>query len=214
MVGAGETEADTEKLQALVQELDLQEKVTLAGYHVDVSPYYSRAAALLMTSMYEGFPMVLAEAKSYGVPVVMYDLPYLEMVKDARGVVTVPQEDVDALANAAIRLLQDENAHSEAARQAREAAEDFAAFDLKAAWQKVFDDVGSGAAAMPQAPTEEQRMVNLWLDHMRQGEGDEQMCREMVRLKNSKFHKIAHMYWKCKDKALSAARKIKRKLRR
>jgi glycosyltransferase involved in cell wall biosynthesis len=163
IVGAGNNEKQNRAMQAMVEKLRLQDKVTLAGYHADVAPYYRRASVLLMTSMFEGFPMVLAEAKSYGVPVVLYDLPYLEMVRDARGVVTVPQEDADALADAAIRLLRDENARREAARQARAGAEAFAAIDLRAAWQKVFDDVGDGTAARPQAPTEEQRMVALWM---------------------------------------------------
>jgi glycosyltransferase involved in cell wall biosynthesis len=209
MVGAGESEADTEKLQVLIRQLGLQEKITLAGYHIDVAPYYRQAAVLLMTSMFEGFPMVLAEAKSYGVPTVMYDLPYLEMVKDARGVVTVPQEDVDALADATVRLLQDEGARQEAARQARASAEDFAAIDLKAAWQNVFDAVSSGAAVMPQTPTEEQLMLNLWLEHQQHGDAlaDERL-HQTDRIVYSKFHKIARVYWKCKDAGLTAVRRI------
>ncbi|HUS10558.1 MAG TPA: glycosyltransferase, partial [Pyrinomonadaceae bacterium] len=37
--------------------------------------WYQRASIMLMGSRLEGFPMVLLEAKSYGLPVVAFDCP-------------------------------------------------------------------------------------------------------------------------------------------
>jgi hypothetical protein len=82
----------------------------------------------------------------------------------------------------------------------------------KAAWQKLFDDVGSGAAVMPQEPTAEQRMVELWLEDLQRGASG--YSEQTERLLNSKFHTMARVYWKCKDKGLAAVRKLKHKLRR
>lgn len=40
--------------------------VTFEGFHADVLPYYQRASVLLLTSIYEGWAMVLFEAMSQG----------------------------------------------------------------------------------------------------------------------------------------------------
>jgi hypothetical protein len=65
---------------------------------------------------------------------------------------------------------------------------------------------------MPQEPTAEQRMVELWLEDLQRGASG--YSEQTERLLNSKFHTMARVYWKCKDKGLAAVRKLKHKLRR
>jgi glycosyltransferase involved in cell wall biosynthesis len=62
-----------EKLERLIQELGLQERVTLAGKRSDVEDFYQRAKIFAFTSSSEGFPNVIGEAMSAGLPVVAYD---------------------------------------------------------------------------------------------------------------------------------------------
>lgn len=57
--------------------------------------------------------MVLGEAISYGTPVVMYDLPYLEMVRQCKEIECVPMRDVNLMANKIMWLLKDEQAWGE-----------------------------------------------------------------------------------------------------
>ena len=61
----------------------------------------------VMTSLCESFSMVLAESKGYGVPTVMYELPNLELTQGLRGIISVPQDDILALANGIILLFTD-----------------------------------------------------------------------------------------------------------
>lgn len=139
MLGTGELNV-LKRTNELISELNLTDDVILPGYQTDVSQYYKEATVLLFTSAFEGFPMTIAEAKSHGVPIVLYDLPYCEMINDRRGIISVPQEDIPGLAQALCDFLsaplETRRAHGEAARKS---AEDFAAFDLKEAWGKLFD---------------------------------------------------------------------------
>ena len=48
-----------------------------------------------MTSQYEGFSLALLESRSFGVPCVSYEMPYLEMHRDGRGLIRVPQGDLE-----------------------------------------------------------------------------------------------------------------------
>lgn len=93
---------------------------------------------MLITSSYEGFLLTLAEGKSYGLPCVMYELPYLELIRDGKGFVAVKQQDSKAAAQAVIDLLLDTEKRLAMGKAARESMEQFAAFDIASAWKTVF----------------------------------------------------------------------------
>ena len=67
IVGKGEEEHN---LRQLVTEYDLMDRCILAGAHSDVRPFYSAADCFVLTSLWEGFPMVLIEAMSMELPVI------------------------------------------------------------------------------------------------------------------------------------------------
>ncbi|WP_158860033.1 glycosyltransferase family 4 protein [Lunatibacter salilacus] len=66
-------EKNKEKLASLIQELGLKERVELAGKRLDVEDFYNKAKIFAFTSSSEGFPNVVGEAMSAGLPVVAYD---------------------------------------------------------------------------------------------------------------------------------------------
>ena len=139
MLGTGETEV-VNSVKALARELGLESSVLFPGYHKEISDYYKKASVLLFTSSFEGFPMTIAEAKSHGLPIVMYDLPYCEMVRDRRGIISVPQGDIAGLAHSLQNYLAlDDKKRLALGNTSRESAESFATFDLKKAWQELFD---------------------------------------------------------------------------
>ncbi|PWN07803.1 glycosyltransferase [Rhodohalobacter mucosus] len=61
------------RLKELVHELDMDEKVVLTGEVEDVDQYYRKSKLFAFTSSSEGFPNVIGEAMSAGLPVVAYD---------------------------------------------------------------------------------------------------------------------------------------------
>lgn len=67
-MGDGE---DREDLQKRIQEYGLK-RVEITGF-VNPIKYYQRASILLLTSEYEGFGLVVAEAMSHGVVPVVYN---------------------------------------------------------------------------------------------------------------------------------------------
>jgi glycosyltransferase involved in cell wall biosynthesis len=72
----GEANAkQTSRLRELAGELGVQDDFALLGYHPNPLPYMARAAVLVLSSRYEGFPNVLLEAMACGTPVVSTDCP-------------------------------------------------------------------------------------------------------------------------------------------
>lgn len=73
-------------LRAQIDRLGLSGSVTLRGVVKDIGHEYSKASALVMTSLHEGFPLALVEASSFGLPLISYDCPTgpSEIIHDAR----------------------------------------------------------------------------------------------------------------------------------
>jgi glycosyltransferase involved in cell wall biosynthesis len=111
ILGEGE-ERDT--LEALVKKLGLEGDVALPGF-VDNPFCYARASALfVLSSRYEGFGNVLAEAMACNTPVVSVDCPSgpAEILEDGRWGTLVPVGD-DALLAEAIHSQLDSVASAE-----------------------------------------------------------------------------------------------------
>jgi glycosyltransferase involved in cell wall biosynthesis len=74
MLGDG---ALRERVKQRVCAMGLQQKVTLAGYVLEIESHLAEAHALLITSHYEGGPAVAVEALAQGLPVVSTDCSFL-----------------------------------------------------------------------------------------------------------------------------------------
>jgi len=67
--------ARRDAILSLAQELGVADRVILAGFHPDPTPFYKTADLFVLSSDYEGFGNVLVEALACGTPVVSTDCP-------------------------------------------------------------------------------------------------------------------------------------------
>jgi poly(glycerol-phosphate) alpha-glucosyltransferase len=97
------------RLQAQIDELEVGGAVTLRGYRPGASDALSTAAALVVSSNYEGQPLVVLEALARGCPVVAYDVSYglADMVEPGVTGELVPPGDIAALAAAIASVVGD-----------------------------------------------------------------------------------------------------------
>lgn len=138
MLGSGD-DALMGSLRGSIIANGLAGKVELVGFQQDMGAYFRQADVFLCTSAYEGFSLTMAEAMTFGVPVVTYDMPYLTVLQGG-GHLSVRQGDAYAAGNALVRLLTDAGLRRTMGREAREHVEARLAIDQKAAWKRILDD--------------------------------------------------------------------------
>lgn len=143
IVGSG-PDSFIRELRATIVNLGLSKAVTMVGEQKDVRPYYERAAVYLHTSNLEGFPVSLVEAAFVGLPIVMYTLPWLEIVRGNDGIIQVPQSDLKAAAAAIVSILtsQKKSFAMSVANQKRVC--EISAYDFLREWRCIFDGMENG----------------------------------------------------------------------
>ena len=95
MVGAGE---DFLAVKRTIDRRGLSDIVTLAGYAENGADYLLKARALIAPSLWEGFPFLLLEAASHGMPVVASDCHgHAELIRHGETGLLFPVNDAGAL---------------------------------------------------------------------------------------------------------------------
>ena len=109
--------------------LDIIEKwvdeglIIYRGYYSDIKKMYQDIDIVCLPSWREGFPKVLMEAASLGLPVITTDVPGCRdaVIKNVTGIL-VPAKDEIKLANAILKLFKDVNLRNKMGKANRELA--------------------------------------------------------------------------------------------
>lgn len=126
-------------LQAQIDALQLHGIVTLCGRDNNILDRYAEHSLSVSSSRYEGLPMTLLEAASCGLPIVTFDFRYgaRESVEQGENGLLVPQDDVEALAEALSRLLSSEELRRKYGQKSREMAQRFSKEAVMRQWMEL-----------------------------------------------------------------------------
>lgn len=98
-----------QELEEFSKKLGISNSVKFFGKFADVIPFYKRMNIFVLPSIYEGFGIVLLEAMAAGVPVVATNVDGIkEVVTDGKNGVLVKPKDPDAIADAVIKLIEND----------------------------------------------------------------------------------------------------------
>ena len=120
-------ETPSRKITAQVDRLGLRDDLKFTGPLLNSELYeqYMHAKVLLLTSRWEGLPMVALEAMAAGVPVVATDIGDIrDLVKNGTNGYLVPVGAVEEMVKAVVKLLDDEALYPSLSKMAHEAAAD------------------------------------------------------------------------------------------
>ena len=120
---------DGEELEYLVnyaKKLKVNDSIKFLGKKTNVEDFYKTASFFMMTSRFEGLPMVLIEALNHGLPIISFNCPTgpADIVDNGINGYLIPLNDIDKYADKLIELMTDaslrDRMHIEALKKAKE----------------------------------------------------------------------------------------------
>jgi glycosyltransferase involved in cell wall biosynthesis len=118
--------------------------VALLGRVHDMAGEYARASIFVLSSRFEGFPMVLLEAMSHGVPVVSMDCPTgpATLIEPGVSGLLTRRDDIPGLGAGIRTLMEDARLRAELAAAARERVSRFSIDPVAGQWRELFAQLG------------------------------------------------------------------------
>lgn len=135
--GEGE---DRPLLEQMIMARGLEDMITLHGATSDISKAYCNASFGVMSSRFEGFPMVLLEAAATGLPMVAFDCPTgpSDIYKYGGGIV-VANQDMNALGEAIVRLTGDAALRKRLSNETAEIRKKYSKENIYRQWMQIIE---------------------------------------------------------------------------
>lgn len=155
-----------------IKKLDIEKNIEIIPPTNEIGKYYERASIHLLTSVTESFCLVVAEAKSYRIPTVMYDVPFIELVEDCKGVIIHEQSDIKGMAKSIIELFHNPERIKQMGEDAYETLSDFNDDEVVSRWQMIFDNLQRGECCQTDVISASDIIVreiySAWMNHCQQ----------------------------------------------
>lgn len=130
-------------LQQMIDERGLGASVALNAPTKSIGREYADSAMLVMSSNYEGFPMVMIEAMACGLPVVSFDFKCgpKDIIDNNVNGILVHNGDIKRLADAMMRLMGDEELRRSMSVQARRVVDTYSEETVMTRWVELFESL-------------------------------------------------------------------------
>lgn len=132
-----------EVLNAKIKSMCLEDRISIEMPTRDILSVYSNASLLVMTSLYEGLPMVMIEAQSCGLPVISFDFPCgpKDVINDGIDGYIICNGDVEAMAEKITKLMNDDSIRIEMGKNAKKNSARFDVDYIMSQWCELFNDI-------------------------------------------------------------------------
>lgn len=132
-----------EMLQQMIDKAELQNTVCLNRPTKQIGEEYVKSDMLVMSSNYEGFPMVMIEAMACGLPVVSFDYKCgpKDIIQTGINGLLVPNGDIQALADAMMKVMADEAYRKLLSQNARKVVDTYSEQAVMSQWIRLFTSI-------------------------------------------------------------------------
>ena len=124
-------------LEDLIKELNLTKNIKIISLTKNISKYLLNTSVFINPSLSEACPMVINEAKAYGLPIVGFNVSYSFPYQT--GVITAQVTNYTQMAEEIIKLLKDYNYRKKKGFEAKESMKLISNKEIVYKWTQLFD---------------------------------------------------------------------------
>ena len=130
-------------LQRMIDEKGLNGSAFINKPTKNIGREYSESAMLVMSSNYEGFPMVMIEAMACGLPVVAFDFKCgpKDIIREGENGLIIRNGDIKALAEGMMRLMGDDECRKRMSQNARKIVDTYSEKTVMEKWIGLFNNL-------------------------------------------------------------------------
>lgn len=131
---------DREYIQNKIEEYSLEKNIILKGNVTNISDYYQKASIFVLTSRYEGFGLVLTEAKAFSLPCVSFDIdsgPSEIILDDVNGFLVKPF-DLEEMAKKINFLIENPSLRKQQSERSLKDTDKFDKNNIVKKWNELF----------------------------------------------------------------------------
>lgn len=134
---------DKEKIAKYITDKGMDNIVILKGRTDNVPGVMEDASFFILSSRFEGFGMVIAEAMSQGLPAVSFDCPTgpSDIIKTNVNGILVENQNIKALADAICYMIEHPYERKEMGKRALNSVKDFSGESVAQKWYKLFEEI-------------------------------------------------------------------------
>ena len=126
-------------LKNKIESLNLSDSVFLMGVSTHVEDVYNRASFFVLSSKYEGLPLVLIEAMQFGLPCVSFSIDGTsDIIKDGENGILIDKMNAESLADGIIRMI-DSKSVLQMSNNAKKTAKAFSKEKIMNKWITLFN---------------------------------------------------------------------------
>ena len=137
---------EVDKIKDLIIKNDLQDKLVIKGLEKNQDMIYGDKGIYVMTSRYEGLPLVLLEAQQYNLPIVSFSCPTgpSEIVENRVNGYLIDCYDTDKMSERLLELMEDSNLRSSFANHAKDNMDKFNKDKIIQQWIDLIEEMTGG----------------------------------------------------------------------
>jgi glycosyltransferase involved in cell wall biosynthesis len=128
-------------LQDRVNHYGLQDTLHINEPTKNIGEEYANSSLLVMSSNYEGFPMVMIEGMACGLPVVSFDFKCgpKDIIQHEQNGLLVKNGDIPGLAEAMMKEMGDEALRKRMSEEAKKVTETYSEEKVMKQWVELFE---------------------------------------------------------------------------
>jgi len=134
---------DRSPYQQIVDNFGLRDSVHLLPATPNIVEEFSKSSLFVMSSRFEGFGLVLIEAKSCGLPCISFNCPYgpSEIIKDGQDGFLIENGNVQALSQALKQLMFNDTLRQEMGKKAAQNIARYTPEEIMRQWNRLFETI-------------------------------------------------------------------------